>query len=561
MAEVNKETIKHPFLRIREILDSESRDIWAIIVYGILVSLLALVVPVAIQALVNSVAYGQLTQQLFVMSVVVFLVLGFAGFFSSIQYYYIELLQRRLFTRYALDLAYRIPRLARHGVREKFGVEFANPFLEIVVLHKSLAHILLEGLGLILQVIVGVILLAVYHPLLLVFSILLLIVIFIIFIFGGRNGIITADKECSAKYSMLSWLEDMARMPIMFHSSFGESFGLTSSDLMVRNWLDARSKHFKIVFRQNISMFAIHAISSALLLGLGGVLVIKGQLSLGQLVASELVLNTALSGLSKFGKHLESYYDLMAALRKLDNLRSVPLETEGNEAIPDSEKDAATLEIRDLSIIFADSEEPLLNNINLNIKKKEDVVIFGQGSSGKTVLLDCIYGLYTDFSGQIKLDGYELRDITRRSLRTRVGLIGEPEFFNGTLEENLLVGTKGVNKKEIRDLLDIAGLDRAVSRLPEGLQSVMLPHSGLFSRGELVKLSILRTVLANPGLIILDQSLDTLDPTSLEQAMNLLLQENRNWSILTATSDTNVVKLFSSKYEIKDGKLSLYNYK
>jgi ABC-type bacteriocin/lantibiotic exporter with double-glycine peptidase domain len=542
--------------RLWNVISPERQSIFAVICYGILVSLLSLTVPVAVQALVNSVAYGQMTQQLIVLSILVFMVLSFSGFFSAIQIYYVELLQRRLFTRYALDLAVRIPRLADQRLKQTFGAEFVNPFLESVIVHKSLSLLLLEGLGLLLQIIVGVALLGAYHPFLLLFALILIGVIAIIFAIDGRQGIKTADDECSAKYSLLSWLEDMARMPILFHSAYGETFGLKKADDSVRRWLDARRSHFRIVFRQNISMFIVHAVASSLLLGLGGVLVIRGQLSLGQLVAAELVLNSALSGLSKFGKHLESFYDLTAAVKKLDNLRNIPLEMEGQDALTDNHMKAATLDIRNLEVAFKDSDTPLFSGVNFSLNQGDQACVYGQGSSGKTVLLDCIYGLFPKYEGQIQIDGFDLDDITRRSLRTRVALVGEPDFFHGSLEDNLTVGSRNVSRREIRELIRIAGLEEALARTPEGLDSIMLPHSGVFSSSELVRFALIRTVLAHPGLILLDRSLDGLDGQGLQYALDILKALGDSTTVLTVTNRLEVLNLFKHRFELLNGGLT-----
>lgn len=545
--------------RIGTVLSPESKDVWMIVFYGVLVSFLSLAVPVAVQSLVNSLAYGQLTQQLLVLSIIVFLVLSFSGFFSALQYYCVEILQRRLFTRYAMDLAIRIPRFETRGVRDQIGAEFVNPFLEVITLHKSLAHLFLGGLSLLLQITVGVVLLGTYHPLLLLFSLCIVGMIYLIFSVMGRGGIATADKECSAKYQVLAWLEDMARMPIMFHSSYGEGFGLRQADDAVKNWLDARSKHFKILFRQNISMFAVHAIASSLLLALGGMLVIQGQLTLGQIVAAELVLNTALSGLSKFGKHVESYYDLMAASLKLDNLRNVPLEAEAEDSFSDDHSNAASLELRDFTMQFENTSEPLFKNINLTISPGDCVALYGLGSSGKTFILDCIYGLVSSYQGQIRLDGYDLKDVSRKSLRTRIGLVGEPEFFHGTLEDNLTVGAPHVTSKQLREALDTVCLDTTISRLPNGLKSIMTPKSGVFSRGELIRFSIVRAVLSQPGLILIDQNLDQLDRQGLSRALSLLLNENRNWSMLITTNQTRIANIFESSYHLHEGELRSFD--
>jgi putative ABC transport system ATP-binding protein len=542
--------------RIKPVFNSEKREIIAIIVYGLLISFLSLIVPVAIQSLVNTIAFGSLTQQLIILSTIVFLVLCFSGALSAVQFLTVEILQRRLFTRFALDVAMRIPRFATRGLRDRFGPEIVNPFLEVAVFHKSISSLLIGGLGLLLQILVSVILLGLYHPWLFAFAIGLIVVILIIFLLFGRGGIETADKECSAKYEVLTWLEDLARMLIVFHSTAGQEFSLRRADQAVMKWLNIRKKHFTILYIQIISSFLVQAAGSALLLGLGGYLVIKQQLTLGQLVAAELVVNAALSGLAKFGKHLESYYDMMAAIKKLEAIRGIPLESEGSEELPACELTPARLELINLKVFSGpEAKDPILKGINLDLPAGDSVAVFGLWGSGKSVLLDAIYGWIPSYSGAVKIDGYNTKDLTIASIRSRVALVGEPEFFHGTLEDNLCLGRKSVSSKELRELLDRIGLGRRVLSLPDGLQTMVGPQSRFFSFGELLRLSIARALLSKPGLLILDQTLDAFDEESFPAILEVLGDQNRTWSLLVATNQKTRAMAFERRYEIKDGLL------
>jgi ABC-type bacteriocin/lantibiotic exporter with double-glycine peptidase domain len=523
--------------RLESIFRSEGRLIAPIIFYSILISLFSLAVPIAVQSVVNTVALGGLTQQLVILSFVILMVLVFSGGLNLLQLFGVEILQRRLFARYALDFAYRIPKFEEFGESQRFGPELANPFLEVSTLQKSLSHLLLGGLTLLFQIFVGMGLLAFYHPLLLLFSICLILSVFFVFLVVGRGGVVAADDECSAKYSVLTWLEDMARMPKVFRSMQGERFGLERADLVISHWLKTRKKQFHILLRQNFAIVLIHAVASSLLLGLGGMLVIKGQLTLGQLVAAELVVNAALSGFNKFGKHLDSYYDLLAAIKKLRGLLEFRLEKEGIQVEFDKEKAAAELELEDLEIYsFLDQKKKLLRNVNLHLPPHSFSVVFGKSGTGKSILVDCIFGMIEEFYGAMKIDGISLNDISPQKLREQITLVGEASLFHGTLEENLTLKNSEFSHRELRALIERLALQGKVDAFPDGLLTFVGPQDSSFSTSELCLLSLIRALSQKPRLLIIDQTLDSIDDDKIIETIELLKEKSAESTILITTS-------------------------
>lgn len=543
--------------RLNPFIKGEVKLVVFICTFGVITSVLSLVVPIAVQSLVNSVAFGSLTQQLIVLTMTVFVVLSFSGILQALQFYTSEKLQRRLFVRVVADLAKRIPQISARGIRGVTGAELLNPFIEISTLQKSLANILIGGLGVILQITFGILLLSFYHPYLLAFALILSFAIAIIVFIFGRNGVKTADKECSAKYDSLTWLEDMADMSILFRSDESSHFGEKRALNLANKWLLARSSHFKILFVQHVGAYFTHALASATLLGLGGYLVIKGQLTLGQLVAAELVVNSSLSGLVKLCKHLDSLYDLTASLGKLNKLRSYNSEqVQGSNPSWDSAR-AALIEIKNLSVGQESSSKALLKNINLTIKPKEKIAIFGGNGSGKTVLAESIFRLIKPDYGEIIVDGYNVEDIDTRSLRSRVKLVTKPKFFHGTLEENLTYDSKLVSRKDLRNILRQLGLENTIRHLNDGLETVITPTCKFFSYGEMLRIALARAIISNPGLLIIDQTFDGVDSDSQEKLLNILLADEFPCSILAFTHDMQIARFFDKSYFLKEGQLSL----
>jgi ABC-type bacteriocin/lantibiotic exporter with double-glycine peptidase domain len=148
-----------------------------------------------------------------------------------------------------------------------------------------------------------------------------------VILFGlGRGGIASAIRQSKAKYAAAGWLEDIAHNPNLFRSDGGPEFVAHHSDQIARDYLDASAAHFRILMGQSIGALSLHAVASTALLGLGGWMVIDRQLTLGQLVAAELVVSAMIYGLTRLGKTLENFYEMMAGLDKLGHLLDLPAE-------------------------------------------------------------------------------------------------------------------------------------------------------------------------------------------------------------------------------------------
>ncbi len=263
--------------------------------------------PVAVQAIVNSVAFGTVLQPLFYLTLLVFGALMFNVVLNGYRAWVVEVIQRRIFVRMANDTTMRLVRLRSETLDDAHAPELVNRFLDVVTVQKAAASLLVDGLSVFMQTLIGMILLGVYHPWLLAFDVLLLIFIAIVIGPLGFGAIATAVKESKSKYAVVAWLEEIARHQIAFKSRAGAALAVSTTAGHVNDYLKYRAKHFRILLRQIVGSFLLQAIASSVLLGVGGWLVISRQLTLGQLVAAEIVVALVVSGFTKFGKHLETF--------------------------------------------------------------------------------------------------------------------------------------------------------------------------------------------------------------------------------------------------------------
>lgn len=542
-----------PLSRLRELIRLEKDDLWVVVVYAIGVGLFALATPITVQALVNTVAFGALVQPLVILSLLLLAALGLAGALRAMKAWVVEVLQERLFVRTAGDLGYRLPRVQAQAYASAHGPELVNRFLDVVTLQKSASTLLLDGVSTVLQAGIGMLLLAFYHPYLLAFDVVLLAIVAGIVFGYATDATYTALKESKAKYKVLAWLQELARHPLTFRHESGMDYALRHTDELSRSWLEMRRKHWKYLFRQIVGAIALQAVASALLLFIGGFLVMNGQLTLGQLVAAELIVSSVLLAFTKFGKHLESYYDMAAALDKLGTLVDLPLEPESGESTPPS-RGPAGLELREVSFTHADGRQ-VLEGINLSIRPGAKVAVAARCAAGKSALANLLYGLYPPAAGTVQLDGVHLKDVRALSLRRDVAVVRGAEVFAGTLADNVRLDRMEVSLGEVRRVLERVGLTEALSRLPHGLQSELVTGGAPLSRGEALLVTLARALLVPPRLLIVDGALDGMDDAHRRHVMELLLAPETAFTLVLLTGREDLLDQGQERFVLSEGRL------
>jgi ABC-type bacteriocin/lantibiotic exporter with double-glycine peptidase domain len=522
-----------PPARLFAFLFPERKDIGAVIVFSVVVGVLALAAPVAVEALVNTVAFGRYLQPVMVLSILLFAFLAFAAAIRTLLAYIVEILQRRLFVRLVEDLAYRLPRVRQESLDGRHGPELLNRFFEIVTVQKAAAMLLLDGVALVLQTVLGMIVLAFYHPFLLGFDLFLLVVlVFIVFVLG-RGAVKTAVKESKAKYAVAAWLQELARSPMAFKLHGGLALALDRADQLAVEYLESRRNHFRVLLRQVAFALGLQAVAATALLGLGGWLVIRGQLTLGQLVAAELIVMVIVGSFAKAGKHLEMWYDVLASFDKLGALFDLPLEPH-DKLFHLSDISPASLTARQVSYHYPAGAE-VLHEVNLHLAPGDRVALVGLPGSGKSTLVDLVCAVRRPTSGHIELDGIDLREVRPDSLREHLGVARGIEVFPGTVGENVHLHRPHLNARDVRQALSAVGLLDEILRLPEGLNSQIQAGGSPLSENQLCRLMLARAIVSRPRLLVIDGLLDRLSDRQIEEILERLADRGAPWTLLVTT--------------------------
>ncbi len=529
-----------PFRRLIRLIEPDRGDILAIVLFAAVIGILMLATPIAVQAIVNSAAVGGALQQLIVLALLLAVALGFAAALTGIQTWIVELTQRRIFIRLVADVAARLPQVQLRAYDTGHGPETVNRFFDVLTIQKAAAKLLIDALGVVLSIATGLTVLAFYHPLLLAFDAVLLVAITVI-VFGPlRRGQRTAIAESSAKYKVAAWLEEIARCPYTFKAGGSEQWIFERSDAVSRGWLESRRLHFRTLFLQIGGALALQVIASASLLGMGGFLVIRGSLSLGQLVAAELIVTAVVVSVAKMGKHIETWYDLMAAVDKVGLLLDLPLEDRGGEA-PLSAKHQSAGELKVSGLSWCNGRGQVLGSeLSFHLSAGQSIVLYGPSGSGKTALLDLFWRLRSPMSGAIRLDGRDLRDLSLDALRRDIAIVSSVEAVHGTIRENVRLRRPFVSSDDVRRAIERVGLRQTIEELPEGLNTVLHPSSRMLTHNELERLMLARAIAGSPRVLIVDALFDDFEDAQRRRIFDVLFDEGAPWSLLAISSDPEV---------------------
>lgn len=465
--------------------------------YACAISLLSLAIPISVQALVNTVTFAVLMQPLVVVSILLLILLILSGFLNGLQDYAVEYFQRHFYVRSTMNMAKRLLCAQTGSLSDVYAGDLVNRYFDIMTVQKSGAKLMVGGFSLVLQTFVGMILLAFYHPYFLAFDIILIFLLSMVWILYGKKSIDSAIVESKAKYKVGAWLEQMANSNKFFKTNSRKEAAEKRTHDLIENYLNKRSYHFSFLFRQIIFLLGIYALMSALILGLGGFLVIEGQLTLGQLVAAEIVVAVILSSFAKAGDYLESVYDLHAGLDKVADFEGIFEEKDQGALILDMTHknlhfDEVSLNVHGYSYSF-----------NALFEEGKAYVINEDFDSTQRVFLELIHGDIQPDRGKVIFGQYDCQTVTPATLREHVYVVDEPTLMEGTVSENIIWGINDVSMAALNEALDEVGLTSVLSTLPKGKDTLLWPGSNSLFWGESIRLEMARVLLKKPSWVVI----------------------------------------------------------
>ncbi|MFK8061138.1 MAG: peptidase domain-containing ABC transporter [Polaribacter sp.] len=524
-----------PWQRFVGLLKLEKRDILQIFYYAIFGGIVALSLPLGIQAIINLIQGAQISTSWVVLVVIVTLGVIFSGALQLMQLRIIETIQQRIFTRASFELSYRFPKIKMTELRNYYPPELANRFFDTLTIQKGLSKILIDVPTALLQIIFALILLSFYHPFFIIFGILLLLLIYIVFKFTAQKGLETSLVESKIKYKVAHWIQEIARTVVSFKLSGNTNLALKKNDTLVNKYLEARENHFKILILQFTQMIGFKVIVTASLLLIGGALVLNQEMNIGQFVAAEIIILLVIQSVEKLIIGLESFYDVLTSIEKIGQV--VDKELEPQEGETPIFKNGLTIELDNVSYRVENREKNIIKDISFSVNPKSRILVMGESGSGKSTLLRLISGVNQPTSGNIYINNLSLNSLHLNHYRSQLGLsLSDETPFEGTIKDNLIFGNPKVKDDIIYEALDIVGLSQFLKEQSHGLETVLYPEGKQMSFTIAKKIILARAIIKQPKLMILEDPLDQFNLDETKKIISYLTNPNRPWSLIVVSS-------------------------
>lgn len=530
-----------PTDRFFKLLSIFKKEISYLYFYAGLAGLASLTLPLGMQAIIQFVMAGQVSTSLVLLVLMVVLGIAISGYLQIMQLWVAEFIQQQIFTRGAFEFSHRIPRIKLEVMQNRYPPELVNRFFDVPQVQKGTAKVLIDFSIASLQMIFGLLLLSIYHPLFIALSASLLLAIYLLFRITGKKGMETSIVESKYKYRTAFWLQEIARAITTFKISDETDLSNKKVDKEVSAYLLARKAHFKVLMSQYMAMVVLKVLVAASLLGVGVFLVIDRQINLGQFVAAEIIILLVLGAVEKLILSMDVIYDLLTALTKVGEVTDLPLEVNGSFALVEEEcANGISIETQQLSFTYEGYQTPILDNLNLKINAGEKIGITGSAGGGKSTLLKLLAGFYASYRGNIKLNGLRMQEIDRSTLHRWVGeSISTETIFTASIRDNITLG-RDISDKQLQETLVSVGLNNYIDRLPAGLQTELLPEGKRVSQNIISRIVLARALVRTPGLLLYEEMSMALPEQEKAQINQMLV--NGSWTLIAVTNDPQLLQ-------------------
>jgi len=499
-----------PLQRIWKLIRQERKHINFLYTYAIISGAISLVLPLGIQALMSLVLGGTLTSGWYILVVVITIGVSIAGITRLAQMSLLETIQQRLFVNTAFEFSRRIVKADIRKKKHAGIVELSQKFLDVITVQKSFSKLILDFSVSLLQIIFGLALLVVYHPMFLIFGIVVALTVFTVLKLTWNRGIISARAESDYKFKTAYWLIEIAQNRTIFNLKSNDSYHLQKTDEYLQGYLKGRKDHFRILYSQSYIAVIIKVILTTSLIVLGSYLLVNQAISLGQFLASEILIVTLLSAVEKVILTVENIYDSGIALEKLGYITDAHLHEEPKDA-----KHLTQNKSPELCII-----SKLNSTTLLQINSGDKIGICGIPGSGRTRILKTLTGEFqTDWHTLV--NNIPLENIDLQSLGQITGLcLQGNDVFEDTLARNIALG-QPINLDEIAHLADILNLHKYTTFISGGFNHKVDAELGL-PTNIMRKIVLARALYGKPKLLLIDDIWSVFNRQEIENIMQYI---------------------------------------
>lgn len=531
----------------------ERRILALVVSYALVIGLFSLIVPLTVQELVNTFSFAIQPVMIATLAIIMVVVLAFVGAFRALQYYAVEVLQRRLFVRTAFAMAQRLPQVRLQGFRPRVS----NYFMETVFMQRALSALLVDLIHVLVGGMIGMTILVFYHPYFILFDLMLLFGSTLIFFVLSRGGLRTTIEMSHAKYDVLHWIQEISLNVLHMKATDSHTLLMEKTDQLAKKYMECRRARFAVLLRQFIASVGGQALAHSGALALAGWLLSTDQLTLGQLVAVEVVVGSLLINFDSVVKSMGQVYFFLTGLEELNTFFSLPkdqlhLAPTSSVTLPDPKVHGISLSCKGLGMVKDGT--PLFNNLDFNVAPGGKVGIYTKTTMARMSLAKVLAGLELPTSGLVTYNNVDLRHLDLRVVNHCRGFMIDSQLslIDGTIADNIVWRRPYVSYEDVGWALGLTQLQDEIRTLPQGINSHISALGEILAPTHILRILLARAILGRPQLLVFDGMIHDMEPTLRDGILQRICSKDEPWTVIFVSNDPTLTSYVDCRIALDD---------
>lgn len=302
-------------------------------------------------------------------------------------------------------------------------------------------------------------------------------------------------------------------------------------------------------------MYLIASTGVAIVMFFGNKLIIAGEMTTGSFASFVTSLLLLYKPVKELGSTLTNMQGIFVAMSRVFELFDLAPEIQEKENATELTQVDNGIEFNNVYFEYEEGK-PVLNNINLNVKKGETLALVGNSGGGKSTIVNLVPRFYDVTSGEIKIDGTNIKNFTLKSLRQNISEVFQDNFlFSGTIAENILMGNQNATEEELKEVVRLAHLEDFLNELENGINTTIGERGTTLSGGQRQRVAIARAMIKNAPVLILDEATSALDNKSEAIVQKALENLMKNKTVFVIAHRLSTIKNANKIAVINEGKL------
>ena len=526
------------FAHLTFLLKLERPMLGIIASYAVAIGLFLLCVPIAVQELVSTFSFAMEPRMIFTLTLFVASSLTGVAAFRVLQARAVETLQQRIYTRIAIGFTRLLPRLRD----DTFAPQQAHRFMEADLLTRALVAMVADLFNVAVVGTIGVTMLMLFHPFFVLYILILILGFVGLLTLFGRGGFFITLEMSRLHYEIFGWIQNIAHNLPHLRAAGESPYLLERTDGLARNYARIRQRRSDTLTGRQYKAAALwQVVGHSGLLITAGLLVVDGQLTVGQFAAAEVLVGNLLINMDTLARRMVAMFFTFVSCREMAAVFSLPTEEEGaKEDVPVSQFGAFGIRVtcRNISYTATDGAT-IFQNVSLEIAPGEKIAVLCGTNRAKTALAKTLAGLHPPTSGFVRYNDMNLVEVKQQSISRVRGLVldSHPTLLDGTLEDNITLGRPTIDYHDLQWALRFVELDGEIDAMPQGLHTTVSSLDTHLSMSQILRLLVARAIVTRPQLLIFDGTLHNMLPATRELLLRRLCAKDEPWSVVFISND------------------------